>query len=62
LVVDEGDIVEIEIVDYTIVLVPKKLVDKSQLYFWSRKWQAGEIEAEQDIRTGNVKIFKTAEE
>jgi len=60
--VDEGDIVEIEIVGDTAVLVPKKLVDKSQAYFWSKKWQAGEIEAEQDIRAGRVKTFDTAAE
>jgi len=57
--VDEGDIVEIEVVNDAVILVPKKLVDKSQAYFWSKKWQAGEIEAEQDIRSGRVKIFNT---
>jgi len=60
--VGEGDIVEMEVVNDTVILVPKKLIDKSQAYFWSRKWQAGEIEAEQDIRAGRVKIFNTAEE
>jgi AbrB family looped-hinge helix DNA binding protein len=60
--VDEGDIVEIEIVNDTVVLVPKKLIDMSQAYFWSKKWQAGELEAEQDIHAGRVKTFNTAEE
>jgi len=58
----EGDIVEIEMVNDSVVLVPKKLIDKSQAYFWSRKWQAGEIEAEQDISAGRVKTFNTAEQ
>jgi len=58
----EGDIVEIEMVNDSVVLVPKKLIDKSQAYFWSRKWQTGEIEAEQDISAGRVKTFNTAEQ
>lgn len=60
--VDEGDIIEIEIVDEKAILVPKKLVDKSQAYFWTRKWQDGEHEAENDIRAGHVKTFDSVKE
>jgi hypothetical protein len=45
-----------------IVLVPKKLTDKSQAYFWTGSWQEGEMEAEKDIRAGRVKVFKSAQE
>jgi AbrB family looped-hinge helix DNA binding protein len=60
--VDEGDIVEIEIVDEKAVLVPKKLVDKSQAYFWTKSWQEGEKEAEEDIKSGRVKVFDSVKE
>lgn len=60
--VDEGDIVEIEVVDEKAVLVPKKLVDKSQAYFWTKSWQEGEKEAEEDIKSGRVKVFDSVKE
>ncbi len=54
--------VEIEIEDERAVLMPKKLVDKSQAYFWTRKWQEGEREADQDIKARRLKTFNSAEE
>jgi AbrB family looped-hinge helix DNA binding protein len=60
--VEEGDIIEIEVKEDRAVLVPKKLIDKSQAYFWTRRWQEGELEAEKDIRAGRVKVFKSAKE
>jgi hypothetical protein len=42
--------------------MPKKLVDKSQAYFWTRKWQEGEREAGEDIKAGPVKTFDSVEE
>ena len=53
---------EIEVVEERAVLVPKKLVDKSQAYFWTRKWQEGEREADEDIKAGRVKTFDSVEE
>lgn len=55
--IEEGDLVEIEIEDEKAVLMPKKLVDKSQAYFWTRKWQEGEREADEDIKAGRTKTF-----
>ena len=60
--IEEGDLVEIEVVDERAVLMPKKLVDKSQAYFWTKKWQEGEREADEDIRAGRVKTFESVEE
>jgi AbrB family looped-hinge helix DNA binding protein len=60
--IEEGDLVEIEVKDETAVLVPKKLVDKSQAYFWTKKWQEGEKKADEDIKAGRVKVFNSAEE
>jgi len=60
--VAEGDLVEIEIVNEHAVLIPKKLVDKSQTYFWTKEWQEAEREASEDIKAGRVKSFDTVEE
>jgi AbrB family looped-hinge helix DNA binding protein len=60
--IEEGDLVEIEVVDERAVLMPKKLVDKNQAYFWTKKWQEGEREANEDIKAGRVKAFNSVEE
>ncbi len=48
--IQEGDYVEVSVVDDTVVLTPKQLVDKSQAYFWTEEWQAAGWEADEDIR------------
>jgi AbrB family looped-hinge helix DNA binding protein len=60
--IEEGDLVEIEVIDEKAVLVPKRLVDKSQAYFWTKKWQESEKDADMDIKAGRVKVFDSAEE
>jgi hypothetical protein len=42
--------------------MPKKLVDKSQAYFWTRRWQKAEKEAAEDIKAGRVKSFISVDE
>jgi len=60
--IEEGDLVEIEVEDERAVLMPKKLVDKNQAYFWTKKWQEGEREADEDIKAGRVKTFDSVDE
>jgi len=60
--IEEGDIVEIEVEEERAVLMPKKLVDKSQAYFWTKRWQKGEKEAAEDINAGRVKTFDSVDE
>ena len=60
--VEEGDLVEIKVVDEKAVLMPKKLVDKNQAYFWTKRWQEGEREADEDIRAGRVRPFNSVED
>ena len=60
--IEEGDLVEIEVEDEKAVLTPKKLVDKNQAYFWTRRWQEGEREADEDIKAGRVKTFNSVDE
>ena len=60
--IEEGDIVEIKVEEKRAVLMPKRLVDKSQAYFWTKRWQKGEKEAAQDIRAGWVETFESVDE
>ena len=60
--IEEGDLVEIEVNDETAALMPKKLVDKNQAYFWTKKWQQHESEADEDIEAGRVKSFDSVEQ
>ncbi len=52
-----GDYVEIKVVGDSLVLTPRVLVDKSQAYFWTEAWQAGERQADADIAAGRVAAF-----
>ena len=60
--IQEGDYVEVSVVDDTVVLTPKQLVDKSQAYFWTEEWQAAEREADEDIRAGRIETFESVDE
>jgi len=51
-----------DVEDEKAVLMPKKLVDKSQAYFWTKKWQESEREADEDIKAGRVKTFESVDE
>jgi hypothetical protein len=42
--------------------MPKRLVDRSQAYFWTKRWQEGEREADEDIRAGRAKTFDFVDE
>ena len=59
---EEGDPVEVEIVDGGILLRPMKLIDASQAWFWTPEWQEGERQADADIAAGRVIRFESDEE
>jgi AbrB family looped-hinge helix DNA binding protein len=61
LMVAEGDYLEVRTEEDGIHLVPKKLIDSSQAYFWSPAWQAGEREAAADMAAGRVTEAADAE-
>lgn len=42
--------------------IPAKRNDPSQIYFWTKEWQEGEREAEEDIRKGRLKKFKNVKQ
>ena len=56
----DGDYMDVQVRDGEIVLKLKKLVDKDQAWFWTKRWQQGEKEAEEDIRDGRVHRFPDA--
>jgi antitoxin MazE len=58
----EGDPVEVEMVDEGILLRPQRTIDASQAWFWTEEWQAGERRATEDIREGRTEVFKSGEE
>ena len=60
--IEEGDLVAVTLEGDTITLVPKRLVDKSQAYFWSEAWQQAEREASQDLADGRVRSFDNVED
>ncbi len=60
--IEEGDLIELRAVGDHIELVPKKLIDKSQSYFWTAKWQAAEREAQADIEAGRVAEYTSIED
>lgn len=57
-----GDFIRLEATSDGVLMKPAKLVDPSQAYFWTKEWQAGERQAEEDIQKGRVKAFKNVKE
>jgi AbrB family looped-hinge helix DNA binding protein len=60
--VEEGDILTVHLEADRIVLIPKKLIDKSQAYFWTVDWQEAEKEAERDLAEGRVESYETVDD
>lgn len=54
----EGDTLELGVnEDGTLYLSPKIAIDRSQAYFWSKRWQTDEQEAQKDIDNGHITRF-----
>lgn len=60
--IEDGDVLQVQVEDGKIVLVPMKLVPAEQVWFWSEEWQKGEKEADKDIAEGRVKSFDNVED
>jgi len=58
---EEGDPVEVEIVEGGILLRPCKLIDATQAWFWQPEWQAGEREAAADLAAGRSRVLDSSE-
>ena len=60
--IEEGDYIAVRIEGDSILLTPKRLIDKSQAYFWTEEWQRSELEATEDIKAGEVSEFAEVED
>lgn len=50
----KGDILLVESREDGILIQPRKLVDPTQSWFWSKEWQEKERQADADITAGRV--------
>ena len=57
---EEGDPVEVEIVEGGILLRPQKVIDATQAWFWQPGWQAGEREAAADLAAGHSRVLESS--
>jgi antitoxin PrlF len=56
----EGDLIEAEVTENgEVILRPLATVARSQAWFWTPEWQAGEREATEQIQRGEVKRYDT---
>jgi AbrB family looped-hinge helix DNA binding protein len=61
--IDKGDYVEVEIDRDQIVLKPRKLIDPTQSWYWTRKWQQMEADVDKEIERDELSPeFRKAEE
>ncbi len=58
---EEGDPIDVELVAEGILLKPRKVIDATQAWFWTPKWQAGEHEAAEELERGEGKTFESSE-
>ncbi len=59
----EGDLLEITVEpDGALRLIPKIAIDRDQAYFWTRRWQEGERQAEEDLHAGRVRDFESMDD
>ena len=54
-----GDFLQIQETREGVLIKPRKLIDPSQAYFWTKEWQEEEREADKDRRHGKVKRFRS---
>ena len=57
LAIEEGDLLDVSVRDGEIVLRAKKLINKDEAWFWTKRWQEGERQADEDIKAGRVHDF-----
>jgi len=58
-----GDYIEVDVESGKAVLKPRKLIDPSQGWYWTREWQITETEADNEIANEELSpTFNTPEE
>ena len=49
-----GDFLEVDVTEEGLLLIPKKLIPKDQVWFWTKEWQEKEKEADEAIAKGEI--------
>ena len=58
-----GDFLEVDVTEEGLLLIPKKLISKDQIWFWTKEWQKKEREADEAIARREVSgPFKKADD
>ena len=58
-----GDYIEVELENGQIALKPRKLIDPSQGWYWTKEWQKEEAVVDEQVQKGDLSPrFRTAEE
>ena len=57
-----GDYVEVKMEGNILKVIPKELIDKSQMWFWTKEHQKSEEEAELELQQGKGKEVKNVKE
>ena len=60
--IEEGDVVEVEKTKKGILLKPRKTIDATQTYFWTKEWQEEERKVDEDYEAGRYKEAKTIDQ
>ncbi len=59
----KGDYFEMDVEEDQIVLKPRKLIDPSQGWYWTKEWQKMEVEVDEEIeKDQRSPKFQTADE
>ncbi len=61
--IEKGDYVEVDVEKSQIVLKPRKLIDPSQGWYWTKEWQKMETDVDEEIEKDQLSAkFESAEE
>ena len=60
---EKGDYVEVVVEEGQVVLKPRKLIDPSQGWYWTKEWQKMETDVDEEIEKDRLSDkFESAEE
>ena len=61
--IDKGDYLEVDVEEGNVVLKPRKLIDPSQGWHWTKEWREMEADVDKEIEKHQLSPrFHTAEE
>ncbi len=57
-----GDLLEFEVREDGVLIKPLQVIEKSQAWFWSPRWQGEEHGVDEDIRKGKLKVSESVDD